>query len=179
MGSEKSYISEISLTKDKDEYEKGDDIVIGVKFSIQGSLREAFNEKNWTDSYNKYDNLFKLKYGIKLASGGILKHSLKEIDTYRKASLFWTRNPKLVNPHQEKRVWVQVAKNFEPYIRLTEDDVRAELFDFDEKITIKAAELGQGKHKIGAEVYASWQKHHFAEPDSVKNGPKEIEITVK
>lgn len=179
MGSEKSYISEISLSKDKDEYAKNDDIVIGVKFSIQGNLREAFNEKNWTDSYNKYDNLFKLKYGIKLASGGIRKHALKEIDTYRKASLFWTRNPKLVNPHQEKRVWVQVAKNFEPYIRLTEDDVRAELFDFDEKITIKASEFGSGKHKIGAEVYASWQKHHFTEPDSVKNGPKEIEITVK
>jgi hypothetical protein len=179
MGSEKSYISEISLSKDKDEYAKNDDIVIGVKFSIQGNLREAFNEKNWTDSYNKYDNLFKLKYGIKIASGGIRKHALKEIDTYRKASLFWTRNPKLVNPHQEKRVWVQVAKNFEPYIRLTEDDVRAELFDFDEKITIKASELGSGKHKIGAEVYASWQKHHFTEPDSVKNGPKEIEITIK
>jgi hypothetical protein len=179
MGSEKTYISEISLTKDKEEYAKNDDIVIGVQFSIRGGLREAFNEKNWTESYNKYDNLFKLKYGIKLASGGIRKHALKEIDTYRKASLFWTRNPKLVNPHQEKRVWVQVAKNFEPYIRLTEDDVRAELFDFDEKITIKASELGAGKHKIGAEVYASWQKHHFTEPDSVKNGPKEIEITVK
>ncbi|MGI0004166.1 MAG: hypothetical protein ACREAX_02600, partial [Candidatus Nitrosotenuis sp.] len=135
MGSEKTYIPEISLTKDKEEYAKGDDIVIGVRFSIKGDLREAFNEKNWTDSYNKYDNLFKLKYGIKLASSGLRKHSLKEIDTYRKASLFWTRNPKLVNPHKEKRVWVQVAKNFEPFIRLTEDDVRAELFDFDEKVT--------------------------------------------
>ena len=179
MGSEKTYIPEISLTKDKEEYAKSDDIVIGVRFSIKGELRESFNEKNWTDSYNKYDNLFKLKYGIRLASGGLRKHSLKEIDTYRKASLFWTRNPKLVNPHQEKRVWVQVAKNFEPFIRLTEDDVRAELFDFDEKVTIKASELGSGKHKIGAEVYASWQKHHFTEPGDAKGGAKEIEITVK
>jgi hypothetical protein len=179
MGSEKTYISEITLTKDKDEYAKDDDITIGVKFSIKGNLRESFNEKNWTDSYNKYDNLFKLKYGIKLAEGGLRKHTLKEIDTYRKASLFWTRNPKLVNPMKEKRVWVQVAKNFEPFIRLTEDDVRAELFDFDEKITIKASELGTGKHKIGAEVYASWQKHHYTEPDSVKNGAKEIEVIIK
>ncbi|MFY9301629.1 MAG: hypothetical protein WAO91_10635 [Candidatus Nitrosotenuis sp.] len=178
MGSEKTYISEITLTKDKDEYTKNDDIVIGVKFSIRGGLRDAFNEKNWTESYSKFDNLFKLKYGIKLASGGLRKRALKEIDTYRKASLFWTRNPKLVNPMKEKRIWVQVAKNFEPFIRLTEDDVRAELFDFDEKITIKASELGSGKHKIGAEVYAAWQKHHFTEPDSVKNGPTEIEVTV-
>ncbi|MEM2785226.1 MAG: hypothetical protein QW652_01010, partial [Candidatus Nitrosotenuis sp.] len=149
------------------------------RFSIQGGLREAFNEQNWTDSYNKFDNLFKLKYGIKLISGGFRKHTLKEIDTYRKASLFWTRNPKLVNPMKEKRVWVQVAKNFEPFIKLTEDDVRAEMFDFDEKITIKASQLGEGKHKIGAEVYASWQKHHFTDPDSVKAESKEIEVTIK
>ena len=178
MTSQKTYISEVSLTKDKEEYTKNDDIVIGVRFAIQGGLRDAFNEENWTESYSKYDNLFKLKYGIKLVSGGIRKHGLKEIDTYRKASIFWTRNPKLVNPMKEKRVWVQVAKNFEPFIRLTEDDVRSELFDFDEKITIKASELGTGTHKIGAEVYASWQKHHFTDPDNVKGGAKEIEVTI-
>lgn len=178
MGSQNTFISEPSLSQDKEEYTKNDDIVILVKFSIQGGLREAFNEKNWTESYNKFDNLFKLKYGIKLVSGGFRKRELKEIDTYRKASIFWTRNPKLVNPMKEKRVWVQVAKNFEPFIRLTEDEVRAELFDFDEKITIKASELGSGNHKVSAEVYASWQKHHFTEPDNVKAASKEIEITI-
>jgi hypothetical protein len=179
MGSEKTFISEVSLTNDKDEYSNSDDIVIGIRFSIQGVLREAFNEKNWTDSYNKFDNLFKLKYGIKLVSGGFRKRELKSVDTYRKASIFWTRNPKLVNPMKEKRVWVQVAKNFEPIIRLTEDEVREELFDFDEKLTFKASELGSGKHKIGAEIYASWQKHHFSDPDDVKSNAEEIEITIK
>lgn len=178
MGSE-NILSNISLTPDKEEYSQDDEITIGIKFSIQGGLRDAFNEKNWTESYNKYDNLFKLKYGIKLASGGFRKHELKSVDTYRKASLFWTRNPKLVNPMKEKRVWVQVAKNFEPIIRLTEDEVRQELFDFEEKLTFKASELGSGKHKIGAEVYASWQKHHYTEPDNVKSNAKEIEIKIK
>lgn len=178
MGSE-NILSNISLTPDKEEYSQDDEITIGIKFSIQGGLRDAFNEKNWTESYNKYDNLFKLKYGIKLASGGFRKHELKSVDTYRKASLFWTRNPKLVNPMKEKRVWVQVAKNFEPIIRLTEDEVRQELFDFEEKLTFKASELGSGKHKIGAEVYASWQKHHYTEPDNVKSNTKEIEIKIK
>jgi len=32
------------------------------------------------------------------------------------------------------------------------------LFDFDEKITFKASDLGKGKHTIGAEVNVSWQK---------------------
>lgn len=178
MGSEKTFISEITLSKDKDEYSRNDDVVIGVKFSIEGALREAFNEKNWTESYNKFDNTFKLKYGIKLVSGGFRKHELKSVDTYRKASIFWTRNPKLVNPMKEKRVWIQVAKNFEPVIKLTEEEVRQELFDFDEKITLKASEFGSGKHKISAEVYASWQKHYFTEPDNVKLNSKEIEISI-
>lgn len=175
----RSFIPQVTIVKDKDKYTIHDDIVLGVKFSIQGGIREAFNEKNWTESYSKFDNLFKLKYGIKVVSGGIIKHTIHQLDTYRKASLFWTRNPKLVNPMKEKRVWVQVAKNFEPYIRLTEDDVRAELFDFDEKVTIKASQLGKGRHMIGAQVYASWQKHHYTEPDSLKADSGEIEIVIE
>ena len=103
---------------------------------------------------------------------------LKAIDTYRKASIFWTRNPKLVNPMKDRRIWVQVAKNFVPYIRLSEEEVRSELLDFDEKFAFKASDLGSGKHKIGVEVFASWQKHDFTEPGSVKNNSREIEITV-
>ena len=79
---------------------------------------------------------------------------------------------------KDRRIWIQVAKNFEPFIRLSEEEVREELFDFDEKITFKASELGSGKHKIGAEAYASWQKHHFVEQDDTKNNAKEIEITI-
>ena len=89
----------MSLVKDKDVYTADDSITLNVKFSLNGEVRNAFNEKNWTDAYEKYDNQFKLKYGIKIVSAGIRKHSVgKSIDTYRKASIFWTRNPQLVNP---------------------------------------------------------------------------------
>lgn len=172
-------ISEIELEKSKNEYSLNDDIEINAKFSIQGGLREAFNEDNWTKAYDANDVSFKIKYGIKLTSGGFRKKTLgNPKDTYRKASIFWTRNPKLVNPMKDRKIWVQVAKNFEPIIRLSEEEVRQELFDFTEKFTIKASELGKGKHKIGAEVFASWQKHEFTEPDNVKNTAKEIEITI-
>ena len=107
------------------------------------------------------------------------KHEVgKPIDTYRKASIFWTRNPKLVNPMKEKRIWVQVAKNFEPFIRLTEEEVRQELFDFSEEIHFKASELGKGKHKIGAEAFASWQSHEFVQKGDSKSQAKEIEISI-
>ncbi|MFQ5497121.1 MAG: hypothetical protein ACE5DU_04460 [Nitrosopumilus sp.] len=174
-----SKISEIKLVNSKDTYSSDENIEIHVQFSVEGDLRNAFNEENWTKAYNNNDVSFKLKYGVKLTSGGFRKKELgRTVDTYRKASIFWTRNPKLVNPMKDRRIWVQVAKNFEPFIRLSEEEVRQELFDFDEKFVFKASDLGQGKHKIGAEVFASWQKHDYAETGNIKNNSSEIEITI-
>ena len=88
-------ISDIHLEKSKDEFSLDENITVGVKFSITGDLRDNFTEKNWTDAYDKNDNTIKLKYGIKLSKSGLRKHDLgNPIDTYRKASIFWTRNPK-------------------------------------------------------------------------------------
>jgi len=174
-----SKISEISLVNGKEKYSSSDPIQINVQFSIEGDIRNAFNEINWTKAYNNNDVSFKLKYGIKLTSGGFRKKEVgKTIDTYRKAAIFWTRNPKLVNPNKDRRIWVQVSKNFEPFIRLSEEEVRQELFDFNEKIVIKASDLGPGIHQIGADVFASWQKHDYTESDSIKNNSKEIEIII-
>lgn len=174
-----NHISKVELASSNDEIRQDGDVSINVKFSLLGQLRDAFNEKNWTDAYNKYDNSFKMKYGIKLQSGGFKKRTIgKEIDTYRKASIFWTRNPKLVNAMKDKRVWVQVAKNFRPIIRLTEEEVRQELFDFDERITFRASELGAGTHTIAAEVHASWQKHDYTDSGSAKNRAEGIEVTI-
>lgn len=174
-----SKISEIILVKSKEEYSIDENIEIQVQFSIEGGLRDAFNEANWTKSYNNNDVSFKMKFGIKLISGGFRKKELgRTMDTYRKASIFWTRNPKLVNPMKDRRIWVQVAKNFEPFIRHSEEEVKQELFDFDEKFIFKASDLGKGKHKIGAETFASWQKHDYTESGNVKNNSKEIEITI-
>ena len=171
-------ISDVQILKDKEVYAINDRITLNVKFSIAGDLRDSFTEENWTKSYEKYDNVFKLKYGIKLNKSGLRKNSINEIDSYKKAAIFWTRNPKLVNPMKEKRIWVQVAKNFKPVIRLTEEEVREELFDFDEKIIVDAKELGAGKHQINAETHASWQKHDFMEKGEAKSDGKEIEIVI-
>jgi len=174
-----SKISEIQLVKSKDGYSSDETVEINVQFLVEGDIRDVFNETNWTKAYNNNDVSFKMKYGVKLTSGGFRKKELgRTVDTYRKASIFWTRNPKLVNPMKDRRIWVQVAKNFEPFVRLSEEEVRQELFDFNEKFVFKASDLGKGNHKIGAEAFASWQKHDYTEPGSVKNNSSEIEITV-
>jgi len=172
-------ISAITLGKEKDEFSTEETITITARFSLTGGLRDAFTEKNWTEAYDANDNTIKLKYWIKLAKGGLRKHELgKSIDTYRKASIFWTRNPKLVNPMKERKIWVQVAKNFEPFIALTEEDVRKEFFDFEEKFTFKASELGSGNHKISAEAFASWETHPYIKKGDAKNQSSEIEISI-
>jgi len=172
-------ISAFTLQKEKDEFSSDESITINVRFSLTGGLRDSFTEENWTDAYNANDNTIKLKYGVKLAKNGLRKHELgKPVDTYRKASIFWTRNPKLVNPMKDRRIWVQVAKNFEPFIALTEEDVRKEFFDFEHQFTFKASDLGTGTHKISAEAFASWQKHHYIEKGDAKNQSDEIEISI-
>ena len=172
-------IADMELASSKEGYSVGETVSINVRFAVRGGIRDAFDEKNWTEAYNNNDNLFKIKYGIKLTSGGFRSRELgTPIDSYRKASIFWTRNPKLVNPMKDKRVWVQVAKNFVPYIRLTEEEVRQELFDFDEEFRFKASELGAGRHRIGAGASASWQKHDYAGAGSVKGSAREIELEI-
>ena len=177
-----SRFSDITLISEKAEYAADENIQITVEFAIEGGIRDAFNEEDWTRAYEANDVSFKLKYGAKLTGGGGFRRKTvgRPVDTYRKASIFWTRNPKLVNPMKDKRIWVQVAKNFEPYIRLSEEEVRSELFDFAEVFVIKPSELGgSGTHKIGAEAYASWQKHEYAESGSIKNSSsREIEIKI-
>ena len=173
-------ITGVEVAVPQGEHTIQDTIPITVRFSVQGNTRKAFNESNWTKSYEINDVSVKIKYGIKLVTGGIRKRSLgKPIDTYRKAAIFWTRNPKLVNPMKEKRVWVQVSKNFAPVIRLTVEEVQQELFDFEEEYPIKGSELGEGRHKIGGEVHVSWQKHHLMEKSSIRVGIPETYITVK
>ncbi|MDE1863190.1 MAG: hypothetical protein KGI33_09785 [Thaumarchaeota archaeon] len=177
MSEQKNTIGEVLLEKSADSFGVNDNITINVKFSVLGGLREAFNEKNWERAYNKHDNVLKLKYGVKLYSGGLRKHEIGTLDTYKKAALFWTRNPKLTQM-AEKKVWVQISKNFEPRIPSTEAEAQQLLLDFDEKMDVKASDLGAGKHKIGAEVYVSWFKHDYAEEFDGKSSSKEIEIEV-
>lgn len=178
MANEKNTIDKVLLEKSVDKFSVNDNIAINVKFSVTGGLREAFNEKNWERAYNKHDNTFKLKYGIKLYSGGLRKREIgTPLDTYKKAALFWTRNPKLTQM-AEKKVWVQISKNFEPHVPMNQVEAQQLLLDFDEKIDIKASDLGPGKHKIGAEVYVSWFKHDYTEEFDGKTNSKEIEIEI-
>ena len=143
-----SRFSEVTLTSPKAEYSPGENVEITAEFSIQGGIRNAFNEGDWTKAYEANDVSFKLKYGARLVTaGGFRKKAVgRPVDTYRKASIFWTRNPKLVNPMKDKRIWVQVAKNFEPYIRLSEEEVPGRAVRLCRDVRHKAVGAGRRGH---------------------------------
>ena len=61
---------------------------------------------------------------------------------------------------------------------MTEEDIQKELFDFDEPIILNASELGKGKHKVGAEVFVSWNKHAYIGKNEERMQSKEIEIDI-
>ena len=52
------------------------------------------------------------------------------------------------------------------------------MFDFDEPVILNASDLGKGKHKVGAEVFASWNKHTYIEKNEEKMHSQEIEIEI-
>ena len=71
-----------------------------------------------------------------------------------------------------------MQKTFEPYVKLTVEDTQKELFDFNEPVIINASDLGIGNHKIGAEVFVSWNKHEYVEADQEKTRAEEIEVKI-
>ena len=173
-----SMISDLRLEAPRREFAADERVTMHVKFSITGDLRDAFTEEGWTRAYNRNDVALKIKYGVKVQAGGFRKRVLADVNTYRKASIFWTRNPLLVNPMKDRRIWVQVAKNFRPYIRLSEEEVRQELLDFDEEVSVAASELGAGRHKVTAEAHASWQKHDYTPAQSCRGSSPGIELVI-
>ena len=115
----KSDIPEIMLSCGAVQFSANDTIPVVVSFSVLGGIRDAFNEENWTKAYDKNDNTFKMKYGIKIHSGGIKKRVVGQVDTYRKASIFWTRNPKLTTSFfYSSRVYLYSIFHFERIIIL-------------------------------------------------------------
>ena len=64
-------ISEIKLETSEEEFSSDDNVTVNVRFSVMGNLRESFTEKNWTQAYERNDNTFKLKYGVKLLKSGL------------------------------------------------------------------------------------------------------------
>ena len=164
-----SFIDSATLAKSQDSVRSDQPLTLSLSFRIQGSIREAFSQKNWERAYNKHDKGFLMKIEIDLKSGRRRRIAL--IKLVRKAALFWTRNPKI--PH---RIWVSIVKDDTPSYPLTEEEAKSLLFDVNKVIELKGSDFNSGTHKLYTDIKVSWGKHVYTQPNEIKSRSNHIEL---
>jgi hypothetical protein len=163
-----SFIDSATIAKSQESVRPDQPLTLSLGFRIQGSIREAFSQKNWERAYNKHDNGFIMKIEIDLKSG---RRRIALIRLVRKAALFWTRNPKI--PY---RIWISVVKDDTPLYPLTEEEAKSLLFDVNKVIELRGSDLDSGTHKLYADIKVSWGKHVYTEPNEIKGRSNHIEL---
>jgi hypothetical protein len=163
-----SFIDSATIAKSQESVRPDQPLTLSLSFRIQGSIREAFSQKNWERAYNKHDNGFIMKIEIDLKSG---RRRIALIKLVRKAALFWTRNPKI--PY---RIWVSVVKDDTPLYPLTEEEAKSLLFDVNKVIELRGSDLNSGTHKLYADIKVSWGKHVYTQPNEIKSRSNHIEL---
>ena len=164
-----SFIDNAILAKSHESVRPDQPLTLSLSFRIQGSIREAFSQKNWERAYNKHDKGFLMKIEIDLKSG---RRRIALIKLVRKAALFWTRSPKI--PH---RIWVSIVKDDAPFYPLTEEEVKSLLFDVNKVIELKGSDINSGgTHKLYTDIKVSWGKHVYTQPNEIKGRSNDIEL---
>ena len=168
MDAATSSITKATLSKSQESVAPDHPLTLSLSFKIEGSIRDAFSQKNWERAYNKHDNGFRMKIEVDLKSG---RKTILPMSFVRKASLFWTRNPKISH-----RIWVSIVKDETPYYPLTEEEAKSFLFDVNKVIELSGTNLDSGKHKLYTDIKVSWGKHQYTEPFEIKGRSNDIEI---
>jgi hypothetical protein len=163
-----SFIDSATLAKSQESVRPDQPLTLSLSLRIQGSIREAFSQKNWERAYNKHDKGFIMKIEIDLKSG---RRRIALIKLVRKAALFWTRNPKI--PY---RIWVSIVKDDTPFYPLTEEEAKSLLFDVNKVIELKGSDLNSGTHKLYTDIKVSWGKHAYTQANEIKGRSNDIEL---
>lgn len=165
-----SFIDTATLAKSQESVRPDQPLTLSLSFRIQGSIRDAFSQKNWERAYNKHDKGFLMTIEIDLKSGR-RRRRIASIKLVRKAALFWTRNPKI--PY---RIWVSIVKDDTPFYPLTEEEARSLLFDVNKVIELKGSDLNSGAHKLYTDIKVSWGKHVYTDPNEINGRSNGIEL---
>jgi len=146
-----------------------------LSFSINGKIRDNFNQDIWTDAYSKHDNLFRLKYVIELLTDK--RRLIEPISFVKKASFYWSRDPKLPPLPPNKKIWVMIVSEDHPIIPSSEEEAKSLLFDVKKRIVLATSKLKKGENKVYTNIKASWGDHVFASKDEINATSNYIIIT--
>ena len=174
---QESYISGMKLVPSSNWVKMNEPLTLDLQFKVEGRIREVFNQQKWTDAYNKHDTVFRVKYVIRVQTGSVKKRDIVEpIKFVRKASFYWSRNPKLPPPPPNKKVWAMMVLDDRPSLPESVEQAKSLIFDVKRPIELMGSSIGKGKHKLVAHVSASWGKHLFTEKMEVDAKSNEVEI---
>jgi len=172
-----SYISGTKLMPSVSRVKINEPLTLDLQFKVDGRIREVFNQQIWTDAYNKHDSVFRMKYAIKVQTGSVKKRDVVEpIKFVRKASFYWSRNPKLPPLPPSKKIWAMIVIDDRPNLPDSVEQARSLIFDIKRSIELIGSSIGKGKHKLVARVSASWGRHLFTEPMEVEAKSNTVEI---
>jgi len=150
------------------EVKPNDQVAFRIDFKIGGKIRQVFDQKNWERAYNLHDNIFRIKIDVDLNSGS---KKLLHSGSFRKASLFWTRNPKL--PY---RIWSLIVKDDTTFYPSSIEEVKSLLFDVEKEIIVNASQFDLGKHEILAQIRVWWGKHQYTVPCELKAKTNKVSL---
>jgi hypothetical protein len=143
-------------------------VTFRISFTIGGKIREVFDQKSWERAYNLHDNLFRIKIDIDLKSG---TRNLAHRGSLRKASLFWTRNPKL--PY---RIWILIIKDDATFYPSSIEEARSLLFDVEQDIAVDALQIDVRKQDVYAQIRVWWGKHQYTPSCELKSKTNKISL---
>ena len=168
MENKQSIVSDAKLALLQDRIKKSDLLTLSLSFKIIGNIREVFNQKNWELAYNKHDNLFRLTIDISLKAGRKVVLQNKFV---RKATLFWTRSPKI--PY---RIWVSIIKDDTLFYPVTVEEAKSLLFDINKLIEINCDHLKSGSYELSTHIKVSWGKHYYTNSTKINGRTNTVDI---
>jgi hypothetical protein len=169
LSDQENFISDLKISELTDSGASNKQTAFEIKFRIDGKIRDAFDQKNWEQSYNKHDNIFRLTIILELRA---IRKTLFSRKLVRKAAFFWTRNPKI-----QHRIWVQIVKDDMPFYPLSVDEAKSLLFDFDKVIELDDDALDTKPNKINVRIKVSWSRHNFTEQAEISGQSETIELS--
>jgi hypothetical protein len=156
LENEKSMIVDAKLSRLQDKVKKDESLTLSLSFKIQGNIREVFDQKNWERAYNIHDNVFRITIEISLKEG---RKAVLQNKFVRKATLFWTRSPKI-----PFRIWISIIKDDTPFYPTTVEEAKSLLFDINKLIELNGNDLKRGSHEFSTDIKVSWGKHFYTDP---------------
>jgi hypothetical protein len=154
-------IENVKLSSSRTDLKSNEQVTFRISFSIDGNIRRVFDQRNWERAYDLHDNLFRIKIDIDLKSGS---RKLVHNGCLRKASLFWTRNPKV--PY---RIWILIIKDDTTFYPSNVEEAQSLLFDVEKEFTLNASHFNVGEQEVHAQIRVWWGEHHYISTCELKS----------